>query len=109
VAWSSKDASAAEASLVEARRGADWGFQDVDRVEFGPITDSPDDVPGYMAYGVGSAGGVKSEYVRAFRATITFHYKPDSQGVMQDGVPAGYMWFVERQPSGDWLVTDWGY
>jgi hypothetical protein len=54
-----------------------------------------------MTYGSGSVGGVAAADVRSFRATITYFYKPGFEGVMQHGVAAGYMWFVERQPGGE--------
>ena len=67
VAWTSKDASALD-SFIPDHRGGTWEFEKVDRIEFGPITESPEDVDAYMSGGAGSASGVERSDVRAFRA-----------------------------------------
>ena len=108
-AWASKDASALDSFIRPDHRGGTWGFEKIDRIEFGPITESPEDVGAYMYGGAGSASGVEQKDVRAFRASITFFYKPGSSGPAEDGRPMDYAWFLERLPSGDWQVSDWGY
>ena len=109
VAWASKDASAVEEYVRPELGGGDWEFEKVDRVEFGAIASSPKDVPGYISNGLGSVSGVKASDVRVFRASITLYYKDGEAGVLQDGQPNDYMWFLEKLPSGKWQVTDWGY
>lgn len=108
-AWSSKDASAAEALLPEKRRGGEWEFDKADRIEFGPITDNPAAVAGYMSNGLGSVSGVKANDVRAFRATMTYFYEKGETGALTGGEGAAYTWFLERRRDGGWQVTDWGY
>jgi hypothetical protein len=108
-AWAAKDVPALESSLPAGHRGGTWGFEDIDRVEFGPVTESPEDVDTYMNGGAGGASGVERSDVRAFRASITFFYKPGSSGPAEDARPMDYTWFLERLPSGEWQVSDWGY
>ena len=109
VAWASKDASALDSFIPPDHRGGAWEFEKVDRIEFGLITESPEDVGAYMSGGAGNASGVERSDVRAFRASITYFYKPGSGGAMEDGRPMDYLWFLERLPSGEWQVSDWGY
>ena len=109
VAWASKDAAAADSFIRPDYRGGTWEFEKLDKVEFGPITESPEDVGAYMHGGAGSASGVERSDVRAFRASITYFYRSGSSGAAPDGRAMDYVWFLERLPSGEWQVNDWGY
>lgn|GEM_PF-6635640 len=108
-AWSAEDEAAAESFLAESRRGMTWEFERIDRVEFGPIRKDPDWVDDYLTNGFGTVTGVAAEDVRCFQADVTFYYPADTDGAPADGQTLAWHWFLERDASGTWQVTDWGY
>ena len=108
-AWSAQDEAAAESFLAESRRGMTWEFERINRVEFGPISEDPDWVDDYLTNGFGSVTGVAAEDVRCFQADITFYYAGGIDGTAAHGEALAWHWFLERDASGTWLVTDWGY
>jgi hypothetical protein len=107
-AWEAKDQQTAESYLAPDRRRGSWGFDSLDRVEFGAITPSPEQIEGYLTSGHGRVTGASPEDVRCFQADVTFYYKPGSQGPAPDGEAMPWMWFLERVDAGTWTVTDWG-
>jgi hypothetical protein len=109
MAWSAMDQPSAEALLPADRQGLSWGFDALERVEFGPMIPYPEGVRGYLTTGRGSATGVAPADVRCFRADVTFHYLPGHDGPSPDGETLEWMWFLERGSDGRWLVSDWGY
>jgi hypothetical protein len=108
-AWRAKDVAALESLMPADRKNAEWAFDGLDRVEFGKITESPELVDQYMTNGRGSASGVAREDVRCFQADVTFFYKPGYQGSADEGQPLAWHWFLERDATGRWLVTDQGF
>lgn len=108
-AWQAKDVAALEGHLPADRQGGTWEFEGLDRVEFGEITESPEQVDEYLTSGHGSTSGVTAEDVRSFQADVTFFYVPGFQGSADDGQPLAWHWFLERNDAGDWLVTNQGF
>ena len=108
-AWRAKDVTELEQYLPADRKGTQWEFEGLDRVELGKITESPELVGGYLTNGRGSASGVTADDVRSFQADVTFFYKPGYQGSADEGQPLAWHWFLERNDGGGWLVTDWGF
>jgi len=108
-AWKAKDAEACATYLPAYRQGPAWEFEGLDRVEFGAIKASPEQIKGYLTNGSGSATGVAREDVACFQANATFFYKPGYQGPATEGEAMRWHWFLERDDAGTWVVTDWGY
>ena len=108
-AWKAKDAEACATYLPANRQGPAWEFEGLDRVEFGAIKASPEQIEGYLTNGSGSATGVAREDVACFQADATFFYKPGYQGPATEGEAQAWHWFLERDDAGTWVVTDWGY
>ena len=96
-----KDESRAEALLTLDRRGVSWGFDNVDRIVVGPIT-----VPEARFLKMERARLAPNE-VMIFRADITWFYK-NGMGPANNGEPNPWMWILERQADGTWLVRDCG-
>ena len=109
-AWAAEDDKAVEALLVESRRGMDWQFEKLDRIEFGDAEEAPEEVTEYLKSGVGKVTGAERDDVRCFRADVTFYYTEGvGMGAAPAGEPQGWLWFLERDDAGEWYVTQWGY
>jgi hypothetical protein len=109
-AWAAQDERSIEALLDERRRGMDWQFEKLDRVEFGTPEEAPKEITDYRKKGVGRVTGAEKEDIRCFRADVTFYYTEGvGMGAAPAGEPQGWLWFLERDESGAWHVTQWGY
>jgi hypothetical protein len=108
-AWRAEDAEAMNALLVENRRGVQWEFARLARIEFGEIVEAPEQVAGYLDNGRGSVSDVAADDAAVFRADVTFHFGPGASGSVADGDTQGWMWILVRGDDGLWRVDDWGY
>jgi hypothetical protein len=109
-AWRAKDKAALEPLLVEDRRDGDaWGFEELDRIEFGAITEAPGEVADYLEHGRGSVSGVAADDVAVFRANATFYFKPGVRGPVASGATQDWKWVLVRGADGVWRIDDWGY
>ena len=109
-AWAAEDAKAVEALLDERRRGMDWQFEKLDRIEFGDVEEAPEEITGYLKTGIGQVTGAEQDDIRCFRADVTFYYTEGvGMGAAPAGEPQGWLWFLERDEADKWHVTEWGY
>jgi hypothetical protein len=108
-AWQAKDVAALKSYLPADRQGGNWEFEGLDRVEFGKITESPEQIEGYLTNGHGLTSGVSPDDVRCFQADVTFFYKPGYQGSADEGQALAWHWFLERNDEGNWIVADQGF
>lgn len=109
-AWAEEDAGLLESYLDPRRRGMNWQFDQLERVEFGTIRPYPEGVEAYVTSGRGSTTDVAPEDVRSFKADATFHTTGDlGSQAARSGEPQKWTWYLERDDSGRWYVVDWGY
>jgi hypothetical protein len=108
-AWTAKDAARAEAHMAEYyRRGGQWRFDRLDRVEFGPIELSPEAAKAYLENGGRVSLAAGPDAFKAFRATATFYYLSGKDEVGPHGEPLPWVWYLERAKDGRWYVTNYG-
>ncbi len=108
-AWQAEDEAALGQFIAPERSELTWGFDALKRIEFGPITEAPEEVESYMTSGKGSTSGIDKADVAVFRADVTFHFEPGKGGSVGDGDTQAWMWILVRGDDGVWRVDDWGY